>query len=313
MDAWDAWLQECIAASRQALGERWLDVYLTSPAWRFVCGPGACGPAPVIGLMVPSVDRVGRYFPLTLVAELPDGTSLVAAATETAPFFESAERLMIDTLAAEHIDFERFDASVVRLGDDLGAVRAPRRVVLDAAAAAILTGDGQTCWQMPIGSPEQLTPVFEQLLSQRLSAMYDPLVLWWTEGSAIVEPSCLIAKGLPHPDTFGALLDGSWTRHWWQPLAAQVGPGFERRVDHRWDPAALPIGRRDRRRPGARDQPGRIRRAAGDRALGGRRRAWRASRRGRREPDGLRCACRLRAGPELRRHDRRRPPAHVTR
>ena len=52
-----------MAASRAALGDRWLDVYLTSPAWRFASAAGACGPAPVIGLMVPSVDRVGRYFP----------------------------------------------------------------------------------------------------------------------------------------------------------------------------------------------------------------------------------------------------------
>src|ERR1700682_2800916 len=79
---WDPWLQECMAASRSALGERWLDVYLTSPAWRFSCAPGTCGPAPVVGLMVPSVDRVGRYFPLTLVAELPDGVSPVAAASD---------------------------------------------------------------------------------------------------------------------------------------------------------------------------------------------------------------------------------------
>src|SRR5918999_6416818 len=78
---WDAWLQECIAASRSALGERWLDVYLTSPAWRFACAAGVCGAAPVVGLMVPSVDRVGRYFPLTLVAELPAGTSILSAAS----------------------------------------------------------------------------------------------------------------------------------------------------------------------------------------------------------------------------------------
>ena len=80
VDAWDAWLRECLAESRTALGDRWLDIYLTSPAWRFVCAAGACGPVPVIGLMVPSVDRVGRFFPLTLVAELPDDVSVVAAA-----------------------------------------------------------------------------------------------------------------------------------------------------------------------------------------------------------------------------------------
>ena len=64
---WDSWLQACITTSRQALGERWLDVYLTSPAWRFVCAPGACGPAPILGTMVPSVYRVGRSFPFPLV------------------------------------------------------------------------------------------------------------------------------------------------------------------------------------------------------------------------------------------------------
>jgi type VI secretion system protein ImpM len=92
VDAWDAWLRECLADSREALGERWLDVYLTSPAWRFVCAAGACGPAPVIGLMVPSVDRVGRYFPFTLVARLPEEVNPIAAATSSARFFEQAER-----------------------------------------------------------------------------------------------------------------------------------------------------------------------------------------------------------------------------
>jgi type VI secretion system protein ImpM len=36
VDRWDAWLQRCMAASQSVLGERWLDVYLSSPAWRAV-------------------------------------------------------------------------------------------------------------------------------------------------------------------------------------------------------------------------------------------------------------------------------------
>jgi len=119
VDAWDAWLRQCISKSQAALGDRWVDVYLTSPAWRFVAASGAIGPFPVIGLMVPSVDRVGRFFPLTLVAELPDDVSLVAAANASTPFFEAAERLLIDTLADERIEFERFDQRVVELGDIL--------------------------------------------------------------------------------------------------------------------------------------------------------------------------------------------------
>jgi type VI secretion system protein ImpM len=222
VDRWDSWLQGCMAASRSALGERWLDVYLTSPAWRFVCASGTCGSAPILGLMVPSVDRVGRYFPLTLVVELPEDISVFAAATDSAPFFDSAERLLIETLAADYVDFEAFDERVVSLGDELLPLMNPRRVTLDPAAASILNGDLQASWQLPIGSTEDIGPVFGQLLSQRLSALYDPLVLWWTEGSSMIEPSCLIAKGLPRPDAFGALLDGSWAQHRWRAVAAQV-------------------------------------------------------------------------------------------
>ena len=221
VDAWDAWLRECLAASREALGERWLDVYLTSPAWRFILAAGTCGPSPVIGLMVPSVDRVGRYFPLTLSADLPPEISPLTAIAASGEFFDRAERLIVDTLATEDIDFERFDAQVVELGDALDSIVLPPRVVLDPGAAALL-GDGSQLWQIPIGSAAGIAPVFEQLLSQRLASMYEPLVLWWTEGSSAVEPSCLIAKGLPNPETFVAFLDGGWAQYRWRPVHARI-------------------------------------------------------------------------------------------
>jgi len=64
--AWDDWLQQGMQASRDALGERWLELYLSAPIWRFQLAPGVCGPVGWRGLFFASVDRVGRYFPLTL-------------------------------------------------------------------------------------------------------------------------------------------------------------------------------------------------------------------------------------------------------
>ncbi|MEP7306550.1 MAG: type VI secretion system-associated protein TagF [Acidobacteriota bacterium] len=221
VDAWDTWLREGLAASREALGERWLDVYLTSPAWRFLCAAATCGPAPVIGLMVPSVDRVGRYFPLTLVATLPPGVNPLAATRASAAFFDRAERLMIDTLAMEEVDFERFDAEIVKLGAALDAITVPLPVVLDPGAEAVLS-NGEQLWQIPLGSTTNLASAFEQLLSQRLSSVYEPLAVWWTEGSSAVEPSCLISRGLPHPSTFVALLDGAWAQYRWRPVPGHV-------------------------------------------------------------------------------------------
>lgn len=71
VDPWDAWLQRVIAGSKAALGEAWLDAWMEAPLWRFVLPAGACGPDPVIGVWMPSVDRAGRHFPLSLAQVLP--------------------------------------------------------------------------------------------------------------------------------------------------------------------------------------------------------------------------------------------------
>jgi type VI secretion system protein ImpM len=222
VEAWDTWLQECLLASRSALGDRWLDVYLTSPAWRFAFEAGVCGREPVVGLLVPSVDRVGRYFPLTLVAELPRQTALVSIATATASFFDGLEQLVVDTLQDDPVDFERFDARVVELGYDLEPVCKPRALALDAGAGEVLAAAGDTGLHVPIASTAQLGDAFEQLLSYRLSSLYRPLTLWWTAGSADVEPSCLIVRGLPSAAAFASLLEGAWAHHHWRSVSAEV-------------------------------------------------------------------------------------------
>lgn len=73
VDAWDDWLARELGAWREAEGEAWLQAYLSAPTWRFVTGadvpyPGSPG---WHGVLMPSVDRVGRYFPLTLAAPKP--------------------------------------------------------------------------------------------------------------------------------------------------------------------------------------------------------------------------------------------------
>jgi type VI secretion system protein ImpM len=70
-EPWDLWMRRMIVASRAALDEAWLPAWLEAPVWRFALSPGICGPDAVIGLWMPSVDRVGRYFPLTIAAVAP--------------------------------------------------------------------------------------------------------------------------------------------------------------------------------------------------------------------------------------------------
>lgn len=80
VDRWDAWLQEGITQSKTELGGEWLESFLTAHVWHFFLTPGVLGPQAWTGIWMPSVDRVGRYFPFTVATELPPGTLLLAAA-----------------------------------------------------------------------------------------------------------------------------------------------------------------------------------------------------------------------------------------
>ena len=63
---WDRWLQQGLTRLRQS-GDYWLDNYLSSPVWRFALGAQVVGCQRWLGILMPSVDRVGRYFPLSIL------------------------------------------------------------------------------------------------------------------------------------------------------------------------------------------------------------------------------------------------------
>jgi len=68
---WDDWLSSALHDSRRRLGEDWPDAYLYAPLWHFVLGPEAIsGAACWAGILMSSVDRVGRYYPLTLALSM---------------------------------------------------------------------------------------------------------------------------------------------------------------------------------------------------------------------------------------------------
>ncbi len=197
---WDDWLQLSVAASRNQLGDAWLDTYLTSPLWRFALSAGVCGETACAGVMMPSVDRVGRYFPLALAVVLPEPVSLPRVAGETG-WFTAAEALLLSTLDEETgFDLDAFDARVAELG--VPPASADARAAADVAEGVpmrmALPGEAElgSCW-----------PAFADLLARRHLGAYS---LWWTAGSDQVEPSLLACRGLPAPESFAGMLDGVW-------------------------------------------------------------------------------------------------------
>jgi len=107
---WDQWLQSGMSESRRRMGERWVDVYLTFPVWRFLLPVGVLGSTAWTGVLMPSVDRVGRYFPLTLATPLNrsdfDGLGL----NDLEVLLKGLEDAGLAGLDGEHID--QFDLRI---------------------------------------------------------------------------------------------------------------------------------------------------------------------------------------------------------
>ncbi len=119
IEAWDAWLSEGIAGLRAANEELWLNAYLSSPSWRFLLLPGVL-PTSLpeqtwVGVLMPSVDRVGRYYPLTLAAPLP---ALPMGSDEVDALWSWLLKLSEAAADALHDDWsiDMLEAELLRIG-----------------------------------------------------------------------------------------------------------------------------------------------------------------------------------------------------
>ena len=97
VEPWDAMLQNALVSARQSLGERWTSAYMSAPIWRFSLGPNQAGPNAISGVVMSSVDRVGRQFPLTL-AVAHDGNAVIVDHFANVALFEALEQLALDAL-----------------------------------------------------------------------------------------------------------------------------------------------------------------------------------------------------------------------
>ena len=113
---WDQWLQRGLARLKDRHAD-WVERYLEAPIWCFALGPGVAGERAWMGVLMPSVDGVGRYFPFTLAVELDAscGTELRGEALIAAlQWWIRATQAALEGLEGD-LDALRFDAVLQRL------------------------------------------------------------------------------------------------------------------------------------------------------------------------------------------------------
>ncbi len=198
LHAWEAWLQGGVSASRLKLGSNWQQVYLSAPIWRFWLGPGICG-YPVIGSFMPSIDGVGRYFPLT--AYFCAGPDEIIPAPPENPqdnWHGLVEDFLLDALDSTS-DYDNVLAALTALPNPALAPAAE----IDPADISLFGAHTRRAETIE-GLPEAL----KTLLTERQERIFSNASFWWTIGGDGFDPHAAMAEGLPDPNIMSGMLTG---------------------------------------------------------------------------------------------------------
>jgi len=197
--AFDTWLSTAMRDGREQLGERWLDTYLTAPVLRFAWAPGVIDSRWWFGVLMPSCDSVGRYFPL-----------VIAQPRARAP----EDRIALDHLELWYEHLAR--AALHTLGDDDGGSLDALEAALHEAPPWPTAGRQSTVSSRETRHGDHLGLAPAATLNQWLHglALRDMnrrlagCTLWWRVTEDRAGDSVDILQGLPDGGDFAALLTG---------------------------------------------------------------------------------------------------------
>jgi type VI secretion system protein ImpM len=198
LEAWEPWVQASLSASRHQLGEQWQQVFLTTPVWRFWLGAAICG-STVAGAIMPSLDGVGRYYPLTLHAVGDADAPIVPPDIDAQDdWFSMSENFLLATLDRD-MAFEEVSSALDRLPGP--RTQAPGEV--DERIVSL--GEGMT------GMISAADGFSASLSNLRVASpeVYAAASFWWTSGGGDFPPMVLSCRGLPDPYRYSTLLNGN--------------------------------------------------------------------------------------------------------
>ncbi len=181
-------LHETITEGRRLYGDDWLDAYLTAPIWRFAATAGCLGEMACVGLLMPSVDAVGRHFPVAVLYRTGQASGAAALLTGASAWLTEAERLALSALD-EVLDADGLEAALIALAPpDAGRHDPPGAMV-----------GRRLPWRIPLGAVDgELTLDGCAALADRaLDACAGAHSLWATAGSDRVAPELRVCAGLP--------------------------------------------------------------------------------------------------------------------
>jgi len=201
----DAWLSRAMRQAEARLGSHWLPLYLTAPLLRFAWAPGVVDPRWWFGVLMPSCDDVGRYFPLLVASSRTTPPVEGAALAQLERWYGHLARAATSTLQGASID--TFEAAL------RAAPAWPQPAAESASASTPLPIDGvaDLATLLARGGPlPRGAPLERWLAALAARGLHDALqgrTVWWRAADEAHAPHLEIVEGLPEDERFVDLLD----------------------------------------------------------------------------------------------------------
>lgn len=205
VEHWHHWLQSCISISQEQLGDDWLNHYMISPVWHFALMPGILHEKSIVGVMIPSVDDIGRYFP-SIIAHIGEHDIWSAYLTGQ-NWFEGADKAALFSLAD--------NVSYSQMIERLETLETPEFDALPQYTSQSATHAFKGNQVVPHTNEKTPNELALSLLPKAFQQRYGNHSLWWTQGSEHISPCLAISSDLPDPGQYAAMLDGHWQQWGW--------------------------------------------------------------------------------------------------
>lgn len=216
VDAWHRWLQVALSGSRERLGAGWPESYLSMPVWRFALSPAMLTATAWAGVVAPSVDAVGRHFPLVIAAALPSKSlDLVRTLLAAQPWFDEMEAVALQALEPR-ADVAVLDAAIAARPFRAGWLRFPE----GRDDTAPMRGARAQMVCLPLASRDGRAEAEAIEISRRLA---EPYGAWIAEESEVFGRRVALCETLPPPEEYCAMMDGRWAHHGWSPRHPATG------------------------------------------------------------------------------------------